>query len=306
MTDSITADAPVATASPPGPAPYFEDFEVGQVFSGPARTFSAEVVAAFAELSGDRAALHTEHGRTADGRPLVHGALGLAGFFGWHHEQGLSDHVEAALDTHWDYLAPIHVGDSVTYEMTVVRTRRTSALRNGVVGRHVVVRNQDGVVVQQGRTSALVTARSAVDDSELRAGRAFGTPAWASALAARLGNSAAFTRATGTWDGAIGLRFGDDVVQFRVYRGRVLESGRRTPHGPTFVVGASDLTWARLLTGPANDFTVRTMRDEFHTDGDAYEYLRLTAALVALIDEARALVDEARALAGTEHEDGDR
>ena len=299
MMDSTIADAPAVADSAPGPAPFFEDFEVGQVVTGPPRSFSAEVVAAFAELSGDRAALHTGHGHTADGRPLVHGPLGLAGFFGWHHELGLSEHVEAALDTRWDYLAPVHVGDTVTYEMTVVAARRTSALRNGVVGRHVIVRNQDGVVVQEGSTSALVTARAAVDDSDRRVGRALGTPAWTAALAARLESSEAFVRATGTWDGAIGLRIGDDVVQFRVYRGRVLESGRRTPHGPTFVLGASTLTWVRLLTGPVNDLTVRTMRDEFQTDGNAYEYLRLTAALVALVDEARTL-------AGAERKDDDR
>lgn len=268
---------------------WFEDFAVGRVFTGPPRTFGADVVAAFAGISGDRAALHTEHGHTPDGRPLVHGPLAEAGFFGWHHELGLSDHVEAALDTRWDYLAPIHVGDTVRYEMTVVRARRTSALRNGVLGRHVVVRNQYGVAVQTGRTSALVTAKDAVDDRADRVGTAFGTAEWARALAARLDASEPFTGATATWDGTIGLRIGDDVVQFRIYRGRVLECGRRTPHGPTFVLGASDLTWAQLLTGPVNDFTVRTMRDEFGSDGDAYEYLRLTAALVALVDEARAL-----------------
>ncbi|MBC3191024.1 hypothetical protein H7X46_08110 [Pseudonocardia sp. C8] len=289
MTNGTTVGAPAPPESPPRTGHWFEDFAVGQVFTGPPRTFGPDVVAAFAEISGDRAALHTEHGHTPDGRPLVHGPLGEAGFFGWHHELGLSEHVEAALDTRWEYLAPIHVGDTVTYEMTVVRARRTSALRNGVVGRSVVVRNQDGAVVQRGRTSALVTARAAVDDHADRVGRAFATTGWARALGDRLDASGPFTRATATWDGTIGLRIGDDVVQFRVYRGRVLECGRRTPHGPTFVLGASDLTWVQLLTGPVNDFTARTMRDEFTTDGDAYEYLRMTAALVALVDEARAL-----------------
>ncbi|MCE0765647.1 hypothetical protein LWC35_22470 [Pseudonocardia kujensis] len=269
-------------------APYFEDFEVGRVYTGPARTFSAAVVAAFAEVSGDEAALHTERGPSADGRPLVHGPLGLAGFFGWHHDRGLSVNVEAAFDTHWDFVAPIHVGDSVTYEMTVTRTRRTSALRNGVVGRHVVVRNQHGEIVQVGRTAALVTAREVVDDRAARLGRAFPSTQWAQALAARLADSAAFTRATGTWDGTIGLRFGGDLVVFRVYKGRVLEAGTRTPDGPTFVVSAPDVVWAGLLTGPQNDFTKRTMRDEFEVEGSAYEYLRLTSAIVALVEEARA------------------
>lgn len=269
--------------------PHFEDFQVGRVFTGPARTFSPEVVAAFADISGDRAALHTERGRTRDGRPMVHGPLALAAFFGWHHDLGLSAHVEAALDTRWEFVAPIHVGDAVTYEMTVTRARRTSGLRSGVVGRHVTVRNQHGTVVQEGRTAALVTARRAVDDTETRIGRAFPSAAWARALTERLGRSAAFTSATGEWDGTIGLRFGDDTVLFRVYRGRILECGTRTPHPPTFVLGASDLTWTRLITGPDNDFTRRVMCDEFSVSGSAYEYLRSTAALVALVDEARGL-----------------
>ncbi|MBB3665688.1 MULTISPECIES: MaoC/PaaZ C-terminal domain-containing protein [Prauserella salsuginis group] len=269
--------------------PYFEDFDVGRVFTGAARTFSADVVAAFAEISGDRAALHTEYGRTRDGRPLVHGPLVLASFFGWHHDLGLSTHVEAAFGTEWDFVAPIHVGDTVTYEMTVTRARRTSGLRSGVIGRHVTVRNQHDQVVQEGRTSALVTARHAVDDGETRLGRSFPTTAWAHALAERLEAAAAFTTATGEWDGTIGLRFGDDTVLFRVYRGRVLECGTRTPHAPTFVLGATDLTWTRLITGPVNDFTGRTMRGEFSVCGSGYEYLRLTSALVALVDEAREL-----------------
>lgn len=263
--------------------PYFEDFEVGHTFTGPERTLTAADVAAFAELSGDRHPVHS-----GPGRALVHGPLGIACFFGWLYERGLATHVEAALDTRWRYLAPLHPGDAVRYEMTITRARRTSALVNGVIGRHVLVRNQAGVIVQEGETAALVTARDAAGDDERRIGRAFPGTAWARRLGERLAACTAFTTATGTWDGAIGLRFGEDVVQLRIYRGRVLDAGARTPAGPTFVVGAPDITWVRLLTGSVNDFTKRTMRGEFTVSGSAYEYLRLTGALVALVDEARA------------------
>jgi acyl dehydratase len=286
---SGTPAAPGGPAAAASPASYFEDFEVGQVFTGPQRTFTAEVVAAFSEISGDRSPVHTEPGHTPDGRPLVHGPLVLAGFYGWHHDAGLSAHVEAALDSRWRYLAPVYVGDAVTYEMTVTRCRRTSKLTNGVVKRHVVVRNQLGAVVQEGQTSALVRACAAVDDQEARAGRAFPTLPWARLLAARLSASTPFVETTGTWDGTIGLAFDEDTVLFRIYRGKVLDSGARTPHGATFVVGAPDITWTQLITGPANDFTKRTMHDEFAVGGSAYEYLRLTRALSTLVDEARAL-----------------
>src|SRR5690606_32501737 len=162
-----------------------------------------------------------------------------------------------------------------------------------------LVRDQRGVLVQEGETAALVTARDATGDDAQRVGRAFPGAAWARALGERLAASPAFTTQTSTWDGTIGLRFGEDVVQFRIYRGRVLDCGTRTPDGPTFVLGAPDITWVRLLTGPVNDFTKRTMRGEFTVSGSAYEYLRLTSAHVALVDETRALAKEAAGCART-------
>lgn len=288
MSDTA-ADVPPAAPGPGVPGPYFEDFEVGRRFTGPARVFSAAIVAAFAEVSGDEHPLHTEYGHSPDGRPVVHGPLGLAGFFGWQHRLGLSTHVEAAFDTQWRYLSPLYVGDAVTYEMVVTRCRRTSRLTNGVIGRHVIVRNQHGTVVQEGQTSALVTARAAVDDHESRAGRAFPTVAWGRRLAERLNEAPAFTGAAGTWDGTIGLRFALDEVLFRVYRGRVIDCGTRTPGGPAFTLGAPDVVWAELITGHVNDFTQRAMRNQFTVHGNAYEYLRLTPAIVSLVDEARAL-----------------
>ena len=41
------------------------------------------------------------------------------------------------------------------------------------------------------------------------------------------------------------------------------------------------------------------MKDEFSSSGSAYEYLRMTGAIIALVDEARAL-------AGTTDAKGDR
>jgi acyl dehydratase len=295
-----------AASTSPGRAPdkphaaYFEDFEVGQRFTGPERVMSADVVAAFAEISGDRSRVHTESGHTPDGRPLVHGPLALAGFYGWQHDLGLSANVEAAFDSRWRYVAPIYVGDSISYEMTVTRCRRTSKLTNGVVKRHVVVRNQQRDVVQDGQTSALVTARTAVDDTQTRLGRAFPTLHWAQQLAARLDDSTQFTEATGTWDGTLGLAFDGDPVLFRVYRGRVIDCGSRTPNGASFVVAAPDITWTQLITGPRNDFMRRAMQGEFAISGSAHEYLRLNRALISLVDETRVL---ARSTEATRPED---
>ena len=272
-------------------SPRFEDLWPGRRFTGRPRHLDAAAVAEFAAVTGDRSPLHLEEGHTPDGRPLVHGAFVAAGFFGWLHDTGLAEHVEAALDMSWDFRAPVYTGDSVTYEMTVTRCRRTSSGQTGVVGRYVLVRNQDGRVVCEGRTSALVRTREPGDGG--RTGAEFPTVRWARRLAERLDASPAFAEATGTWDGTIGLGFADDVVLFRIYRGRVLDAGGRVPNGPTFVLGATDLTWTELLTGPENDYMARTMRGQFSTSGDAYSSVRMTAAVVAMIDEARELVREA-------------
>lgn len=193
------------------------------------------------------------------------------------------------VECRWRHLAPVQVGDELAFEVTVVGCRRGADLGHGVVRRHVRVVDADGVLRQEGTTTATVPVRAAVDDEADRVGLAVGTRAWATALAERLDADPAFTSQTSTWDGTIGIRSGEHEVQLRVYRGRVLEAVRRTLAGPTFVVEADEVVWVDLLTGPVNDFSRRAMLDQLEVRGNAYEYLRLTAALVALVDQAREL-----------------
>ncbi len=236
---------------------YFEDFAVGQRVDCPERKVTED-----------------------DPRPLgtVGGEL-LA------HELGLTDEPAVALlATTWRYLEQVHVGDTLRCETTVTRCRRSG--EQGTVNRHVVVRNQHGERVLQGGVAVLVRAREPGTD---QVGRAFGTVAWGQALARRLADDARFTGATASWDGTIGVRCGDDEVQLRIYKGTVIEATRRVPHGATFTVEADELTWTELLTGPRNDFTRRAMAGQFAARGDGYEYLRLTKALIALVDVAREL-----------------
>ena len=57
-------------------------------------------------------------------------------------------------------------------------------------------------------------------------------------------------------------------------------------------LGADELVWTNLITGPRNDFMQRAMRGQFQVSGSGYEYLRLTKPLHALIDNARELAAE--------------
>jgi acyl dehydratase len=269
---------------------YFEDFVVGQRFSSKTREVTEHDLTTFARLSGDVHPLHTDAGYAATtrfGRPVLHGPFGVAVFFGLFHELGLVDEsVVALLDTNWRYLRPVHVGDTLRFEMTITRCQRSSSGDQGVVNRHVVLLNQHDERVQEGTTALLVRARDTGAD---RADRAFGTLAWGQALAQRLTADERFVSATANWDGTLGLRSGEQEIQLRIYRGQVVDVTRRAPHGATFTVEAPELIWTELISAPHNDFVKRTMSGQFDVRGSGYEYLRLTKAVVLLMDNVRTL-----------------
>ncbi|MGC9666158.1 MaoC/PaaZ C-terminal domain-containing protein [Planosporangium sp. 12N6] len=275
---------------------YFEDFTVGERFESGTRVVTDTDLKAFTEISGDRHRLHTDPeyaATTRFGSPIVHGPFGVAVFFGLFHDLHLvDDTVVALLDTDWRYLAPVTVGDTLRFRMTITRCRRTSSGSEGVVNRHVVLLNQRDEPVQEGSTAMLVRARDTGPDPVWSA---FGTAPWADALVERLAADVRFTSATSSWDGTVGLRCGDAEIHLRVYRGAVIEVTRRAPHGATFTLAASELTWTELVTGPVNDFMRRAMRGQFQVTGSGYEYLRLTKVLHVIVDNARALAAEGAA-----------
>ncbi|QGK71002.1 hypothetical protein GIY23_17060 [Allosaccharopolyspora coralli] len=269
---------------------HFEDFAVGARYTSGTRTVTDQDLKAFTELSGDRHPLHVDGGSGRFDRPVLHAPFGQAVFFGLFHDLHLvDDTIVSVLDTQWQYRAPVYVGDTLRFEMTITRCRRTSKQDEGVVTRHVTLFNQDDVAVQDGTSAMLLRARTTGPDP---VARAFGTVAWGSALAELAADDERFTSAIASWDGTIGLRCGADETQLRIYRGRVIDVSRRSPHGSTFTLGADESEWTELLTGDDNDFMQRAMRGRFQVSGSGYEYLRLTKVLHTLIDHARTLAQQ--------------
>ncbi|GAA4553823.1 hypothetical protein [Pseudonocardia xishanensis] len=257
-----------------GPGREFEDFTVGERFTSAPRAVTAEDLAAFTALSGDDHPLHAEGG-------ILQGPFGIAVAMGLMQTLGLhGEAVRGLLDTHWSYRAPIRVGDVLRLELAIVRCRRTRGGTRGVVTRHMRLVDDAGRTVQEGTTSALVDARGTGPDA---VGRAFGTVAWAEALVAAL--TPEFAEHVASWDGAIGLRAGEDEVHLRIYRGRVIEVAPRAARGATFVVEADEPTWLELATGA--DLTRFAMTGRIGMRGDGYEYLRLTRVLHLIVAAAR-------------------
>ena len=80
---------------------------------------------------------------------------------------------------------------------------------------------------------------------------------------------------------------GDEEVRFRVFKGKVLEAGARSPNGPAFTLAADEPTWAELFTGPSSTLMQFALRGRFRVHGFAHEYLRLTKALTLTVEAAR-------------------
>jgi 3-hydroxybutyryl-CoA dehydratase len=140
---------------------FFEEFEAGQSIVSPARTITEADVVAFAALSGDWNAIHTDavyaaaHGfgqRVAHGLLIMSVASGLAMRLGFLEETALAfREIEG-----WKFSLPVYIGDTVRLRATVTETKAMARLGGGLVNLKVEVVNQEDKVVQRGTWGVLV------------------------------------------------------------------------------------------------------------------------------------------------------
>lgn len=154
-------------ATTPMDTKFLEDLQPGDRFTGPARTITETDVVAFAGLSGDFNPIHTDvqfANNTPYGQRVVYGLLIVSMMTGLLDRTGLfSGSAIAMLGIRdWLFVAPVFIGDTIRYRLTITDVRRTSRGDRGVVGRYFEVLNQDGTVVQAGHIDVMVRAREAV------------------------------------------------------------------------------------------------------------------------------------------------
>ncbi len=143
---------------------YFEEFEVGQRIATGGRTITEADVVAFAGLSGDYNAIHTdaEYSRTTPfGRRVAHGLLGLSIASGLAVNTGLLEGTVLALRdiSSWKFSLPVFIGDTIHVEMEVEETKALPRLGGGSVVICLDVLNQDEKSVMKGRWSVLIKSR---------------------------------------------------------------------------------------------------------------------------------------------------
>lgn len=144
---------------------YFEEFEAGQSIVSPARTITEADVVAFAALSGDWNAIHTDAVYAAQhffGQRVAHGLLIMSIASGLAMRLGiLEDTVLAFREIEgWKFSQPVFIGDTVRVRATVTETKVMARLGGGSVSLKVEIINQKDDIVQRGIWSVLVKSEN--------------------------------------------------------------------------------------------------------------------------------------------------
>src|SRR3954452_14855241 len=147
---------------------YYEDASVGDECVTPSVIVTAEMIDAYADLSGDHTPIHVdeEAARKSDfGARVVHGLLGLS------LADGLKSQAEdrflpgKSLGWTWDFVAPIKIGDTVHVKFRVASMRTTSKPGWGIVVLPSELINHRGEVVQRGEHKVMIPRRPQVSNA---------------------------------------------------------------------------------------------------------------------------------------------
>ena len=141
----------------------FDDLLVGHEWESPRRTVTESDVVLFAGLSGDFNPLHVDHSAAKNypfGRPVAHGLLGLAIASGLMSQAPRVDTLAFLAILEWKFHRPILFGDTIHALSRIESLEAQAKGRRGVVTWHRRILNQEGHLVQEGRTQTLVRSRS--------------------------------------------------------------------------------------------------------------------------------------------------
>jgi acyl dehydratase len=141
----------------------FAELVVGDEWETPRRTVTQADVVGFAGLSGDFNPIHVDHSNTECnpfGRPVAHGLLGLAIASGLFSHAPRVDTLAFLAILEWRFHRPILLGDTIHGLARIDAVEPRANGRRAVVTWYRSILNQDGQLVQDGRTQTLVRGRA--------------------------------------------------------------------------------------------------------------------------------------------------
>ncbi|MFJ4029941.1 MaoC/PaaZ C-terminal domain-containing protein [Paenarthrobacter sp. NPDC089989] len=135
---------------------FFDEFEIGQSWTSPARTITEADVVMFAGLSGDFNPLHTdeEYSRTTQfGGRIFHGPGVFAVATGLESRLGIKEGTAIAfLGMTWNLKGPVRIGDTIRVEQVVAAKKPSGSKPDrGIITFDVSVVNQKDEVCQEGQ-----------------------------------------------------------------------------------------------------------------------------------------------------------
>ena len=144
---------------------YFEEFELGQRITSPARTITEADVVAFAGLSGDFNSIHTDAEYvkdTAFGQRVAHGLLIVSIVSGLAVRTGIIEGTVLAFREikNWKFSQPVFIGDTIHVILEVTGKKAMPRLGGGSIHLSLDVRNQDDKTVMRGIWTVLVQSQA--------------------------------------------------------------------------------------------------------------------------------------------------
>ncbi len=140
---------------------FYEDLEVGRVYSTSSRTVTETDLMTFTMLSADWNPIHSDEEFAKGGfygKRVVQGLYGLSiltGLMdraGWFHESAIA---MLGIDG-WRFESPIFVGDTLHGEMEIIDKRLTKKGDRGIVERRFTLLNQNAQLIQRGAIGLMI------------------------------------------------------------------------------------------------------------------------------------------------------
>ena len=142
----------------------YDDVEPGDRFRTGGIVVTESHVVGFAGLTGDFFDLHMDDVFARElgfERRVAHGILGLALVDGLKNRAPVRFASVASLEWSWAFKAPVLIGDRIAAEIAIVAKRPTRRPDRGILSLGFTVRNQTGLVVQEGSNQLMVLTRAA-------------------------------------------------------------------------------------------------------------------------------------------------
>lgn len=137
----------------------FDQIEIGDRIEAGSVVVSVDMIDGFAELSGDRFAIHMDKEAAQSlgfEDRVAHGLLVLSLVDGLKNQAEAQLAAVASLGWDWKFERPVLVGDDILVEITVTGKRETKRAERGIAMLAFEVRNQRGEIVQSGQNKLMM------------------------------------------------------------------------------------------------------------------------------------------------------